>query len=205
MTAPTIELVIFDFGGVLAEEGYRQGLMAIAGANGLSPEPFFHEATEMIYDCGYLTGKADEQTYWDLLRERFGIKGSDEELRDELLDRFILRDRMFDIVIGLKERGLKLAILSDQTNWLDDLNGRAGFFRHFHKVFNSYHIARSKREADLFTDVTTELGVPPSRALFIDDNKGHIERALSKGLKAIHFTDERSFITELETYGLGPG
>ena len=36
-----IKAVLFDFGGVLAEEGFRQGLMAIAGQYDLDPQAFF--------------------------------------------------------------------------------------------------------------------------------------------------------------------
>jgi hypothetical protein len=35
---PAIRAVLFDFGGVLAEEGFRIGLRAIARLNSLDPE-----------------------------------------------------------------------------------------------------------------------------------------------------------------------
>jgi putative hydrolase of the HAD superfamily len=36
-----IKAVLFDFGGVLAEEGFREGLKAIGVKNGLDPDDFF--------------------------------------------------------------------------------------------------------------------------------------------------------------------
>ncbi len=33
-----IKAVLFDFGGVLAEEGFREGLKSIGRKNGLDPE-----------------------------------------------------------------------------------------------------------------------------------------------------------------------
>ena len=35
-----IDVVLFDFGGVIAEEGFRKGLKVIAKANGLDEKGF---------------------------------------------------------------------------------------------------------------------------------------------------------------------
>ncbi|MBW1855013.1 MAG: hypothetical protein JRJ00_10100 [Deltaproteobacteria bacterium] len=42
MKLPSIEVIFFDFGGVLAEEGFRKGLTSIAHLNGLDPGPLRH-------------------------------------------------------------------------------------------------------------------------------------------------------------------
>ncbi len=85
-----IKAVLFDFGGVLSEEGFREGLMAIGRAARFSPEAFFETAAAAVYDSGYVLGKADESAYWAMVRERTGIKGSDKEFRREILERFQL-------------------------------------------------------------------------------------------------------------------
>lgn len=36
-----IKAIIFDFGGVLAKEGFREGLKSIAEKNGLDPSQVF--------------------------------------------------------------------------------------------------------------------------------------------------------------------
>jgi putative hydrolase of the HAD superfamily len=40
----SIEVVLFDFGGVLAEEGWKEGFRAIAEANGLDGEDLVRAA-----------------------------------------------------------------------------------------------------------------------------------------------------------------
>jgi len=40
MQQPSIEVVLFNFGGVLAEEGFREGLIAIARLNNVDPSVF---------------------------------------------------------------------------------------------------------------------------------------------------------------------
>lgn len=199
-----IKGVILDYGGVLAEEGFRLGLKAIGEANGLSPEVFFKMAAEAVYECGYVVGATDEHIYWDLLRRKTGIKGSDEQFRKEILDRFVLRDWMIQTVRKLKERGLNIAILSDQTQWLDELDARDGFFREFDAVFNSFHLGKGKNDPEVFSEVAAELGMKPAQLLFVDDNPGHIERARSRGLNAILFTDKNSFLAKISELGLLP-
>ena len=44
-----IDTVLFDFGGVLAEEGYAKGLRAIAQRHGMNENDFFELARELIY------------------------------------------------------------------------------------------------------------------------------------------------------------
>ncbi len=149
----SVKVILFDYGGVLAEEGFREGLMAIACANGLLPQGFFEMATATVYESGYVVGTADEHSYWDLLRQRSGIEQSDAELRKEILDRFILRSWMLEIVCGLRRRGYFVGILSDQTQWLDELDARDHFFAEFNVVFNSYHLGRGKKDPQVFDEV----------------------------------------------------
>jgi HAD superfamily hydrolase (TIGR01509 family) len=197
--SPRIKVILFDYGGVLAEEGFREGLMAIARSNGLSPQPFFEMVTVAVYESGYVVGAADEHSYWDLIRQRSGIGQSDADLRKEILERFKLRPWMLEIVSGLRQSGYFVGILSDQTQWLDELDDRDHFFAEFDVVFNSYHLGRGKKDPKLFDEVAGRLGVLPSEILFIDDNDGHIERARSRGLRTILFRDKDSFIREIGT------
>ena len=88
------EAVLFDFGGVLADEGFYQGLLAIGRGQGLDPELFFRTADRLIYETGYLVGQASEEAYWRALRKETGIRGSDSEFRAEILTRFVMRPAM---------------------------------------------------------------------------------------------------------------
>lgn len=85
------DTVLFDFGGVIAEEGFREGLKAIARKAGIDEEIFFLQAEELIYSSGYVLGKAPESVYWQSLRDSTGITYNDDFLRNELLSRFFIR------------------------------------------------------------------------------------------------------------------
>ncbi|HUJ19787.1 MAG TPA: HAD family phosphatase [Nitrospirota bacterium] len=188
-----IKTILFDFGGVLAEEGFREGLEEIARKNGVDPVTFFSLADALIDETGYLIGRAGEAEYWKSVRERAGVRGTDHELREEILKRFVLRQPMLACVDLLRSCGLSVAMLSDQTNWLEEIDRDSGLFSHFDRVFNSFRIHRSKREASTFQYVCSELGVKPEEILFIDDNKEHIGRARGIGMQTILFTTAEDF------------
>ncbi len=197
-TPPAV--VLFDFGGVLADEGFHQGLLAIGRGQGLDPEQFFRTADRLIYETGYLVGRATEEAYWQALREETGIRGADSEFRAEILTRFVVRPAMLMHVDRLRAEGATAAILSDQTNWLDELDSANGIFRHFDEVYNSFFIHRSKRDPAVFPDVCAALDTAPGRTLFIDDNAGHISRAAEQGLRTILFTTVEAFEAELPAF-----
>ena len=192
-----IEAALFDFGGVIADEGFRNGLHAIAVANGLDPEEFFDLARELVYSTGYLTGRVDEQVYWDALREKTGISGNDADLRDTILRGFVPRTWMIDVIGQRRDRGVRLFILSDQTNWLDELEERYHFFPMFEKVFNSFHTGKSKRDPSLFHDVLSTMSLSGEQVVFVDDTCEHIAMARGLGLQTIWFREKKDFLEEI--------
>ncbi len=195
-----IKAILFDFGGVIAEEGFRNGLYRIARANGLDEEAFAEKTREIIHDTGYIVGKGSEESFWQTLRDETGIKGSDAYLRDIILEGFILRDWMIRVVARLRERGVRLAILSDQTNWLEEIERRRPFFHLFDMVFNSYDIGKSKLDKSLFSDVLVIMGFKPEDVLFVDDTEGHVERAKEVGLNAVRFVGKDDFLKRLSAF-----
>ena len=195
-----IKAVIFDFGGVLAEEGFRQGLKAIAKEKGFDPEDFYEMARELVYQMGYIMGSSDEHSYWDAIREKTGVRGDDKEFREEILKRFKLRRGMIEVVKKIRSSGLIVTILSDQTNWLDELDQRNPFYHHFDYVFNSFHLKKTKRDPSIFRDICAVLGIQPEEGLFVDDNLENIERAASQGLRTIHFKSVREFEKEIKRF-----
>lgn len=197
-----IKAVIFDFGGVIAEEGFQEGLYAIARKFGLDQKRFFQLANEVVYSSGYVTGTGSEHDYWNDVRRHSNIVAPDDELRQEILSRFIPRERMLETVKFLKQQGILTAILSDQSDWLDQLEAQYHFFQHFDAVFNSYHLGKTKRDPHVFIETVQMLKVEAGEALFVDDNIGHIDRAAAAGLQVHHFDGREGFLKKLKELGL---
>ena len=175
--------MLFDFGDVLAEEGFRAGLYSIAKESGLEPQALYTAGVEAVFASGYVLGKGLEAEFWIRLRTNFGLEQDDEALTRIIHAHFVLRKDMIELVRGLRSRGVVCAIVSDQTDWLERLDARDHFFREFDRVYCSYRLGKSKRDASLFDDVVAYLGMPPEEVVFVDDDTGNIMRAESRGLK----------------------
>jgi putative hydrolase of the HAD superfamily len=192
-----LRAVLFDFGGVFAEEGFKDGLHSIAIQNRCDPDAFIDEAFDIIYDTGFVLGKVGENVFWRALDERFSMKGSMEEWREEILSRFTIRPWMVEVALSLKKQQIIVGLLTDQCHWLDELNTRNPFFQNFDHIFNSYYTHISKKDPEAFERVIKELQVPPEDILFIDDHEAHILRAQQRGLQTILYLDKTSFIDQL--------
>jgi len=201
-----IKVILIDFGGVLAEEGFSDGLREIARKNDRDPDEFFALADRLIAESGYLIGKASESDYWQALRRETGIAGSDAELRAEILGRFVLRRPVVACVDRLRASGFRVFLLTDQTDWLDDIDREEHCYAHVDGVYNSFRTGRSKRDERTFPAICKELGVRAGETLFIDDNAGHVERAARSHLYTIHYTSFEDFSQRLRALtGTGCG
>ncbi|TAM44185.1 MAG: HAD family phosphatase [Gammaproteobacteria bacterium] len=189
--------VLFDFGGVIAEEGFHQGLRALAARNGLDETRVLQACHDAIYGSGFIIGRGGEADFWRALRAHISFRESDDEVRADVLARFRLRPHMLQLVHDLRARNIRCALLSDQIDWLDRLDARDHFFREFDRLYISYRLGKGKADASLFDDVVADLGVHPREALLVDDNAGNIERAVSRGLIAWLFTDEDACLARL--------
>jgi len=187
---PGIIAVLFDFGGVLAEEGFRDGLKVIARQHGVEAEPFYRAARRAVYETGYVLGKGTEAGFWDYLRRDYPITRDDRALSEAILARFQIRPALFEAVHHLRTEGVVCAILSDQTDWLERLDRRLDIFGRFDRVYNSYRLGKGKRDPTLFNDVVADLNVPPGQVLFLDDTEEHIRTARTRGLRVCHCQTE---------------
>lgn len=193
-----ISAVLFDFGGVLAEEGFRNGLAALAREQGLDPGELAREGMRAVYDCGFVVGRGTAAGFWSMLRARTGLAGQDDDLTGRILAGFVLRPWMIGLARRLRAQGYVTGILSDQTHWLDELDRRDHFFAVFDRVYNSYHLGMGKRDPAVFGAVARDLGLTPGAVLFVDDDAGNVARAEAAGLEAIRFLDRQDFASRLQ-------
>jgi putative hydrolase of the HAD superfamily len=192
-----VSTILFDFGGVLAEDGFRVGLLTIANRQRVDPEWFQRMAVEAIYQSGYVDGLCEERVFWELFRKNTNHALEDHWLREFFIAGYVLWPEMIACVKKINTRDLRTVLISDHTNWLDELEEKYTIFPLFDRVYNSYHIHKSKREGTLFPYVLTDLGIKPEETLLIDDNKGNITRAETAGIAVYHFTDTSGFVKDV--------
>lgn len=190
--------VIFDFDGVVAERGFRAALRALAGRRGLEYPPLPGTAMQALVDSGYVTGRGSEQDWWQLLQARVGPLGDAAQFRGELLAASRVRHWQLELAARLAASGHVTAVLSDHTDWLDDIERQQPFAHAFGRVFNSYYLGACKRQTAAFTAVLEALDVTPAQAVFIDDNPDNVARAAALGITGIVYRERAAFVADLE-------
>ncbi len=198
MAAPAVQAVIFDFDGVIAERGFRAALRALAARCDLDYPPLPALAMQALVDSGYLTGSGNEHDWWAKLQAGLRPLGSCQQFRADLLEASVVRPWQLDLAGRLASAGYRTAVLSDHTDWLDQIESLQPFGHAFGRVFNSYYLGASKRESAPFVAVAEALGVPPGQALFIDDNPDNVARAAALGMTGIVYREREVFLRDLD-------
>ncbi len=195
-----IKLFLFDFGGVVADEGFREGLFNIAKRNFLDPQEFYSNAKEIIYNKGYVEGRISEEEYYNELKKQFNLTDTIEDFRNEILSKFQVRDYILELVVKLREASFKTGLLTDHTNWLYELNERHPFFMFFDFIFNSYKLKKTKRDPSIFSDIVNSLKIKADEIVFIDDDYENTKRANSFGIRTIQYSSYNDFINRIRFF-----
>ena len=202
MSGNGIRDVLFDFGGVIADEGFKEALALFAEREGLDPREVIAQGFKTGYDLGFCLGRVREDAYWPELKRRTGLRAGGPEIREQIFARYRLRPWMLDLVDQLRGRGVGVHLLSDQSHWLDDLDRLHGFYRRFDQVFCSFHMGMSKKQVETFRHVLERLGAGPERVLFVDDHQPNLTRAGEAGLRTLLYRGREQVLEEIgESFG----
>jgi putative hydrolase of the HAD superfamily len=194
-----LRAVVFDFGGVLAEEGFVLGLKRIGQEFGIGEKRALDAGERLVQSSGYVRGQASEAEFWEAFRAETGISAQDRILRKAILDGFTLRPRMLDLAEWLRKRGLKVAILSDQTDWLEALNRKTPFLWRFDLVHSSFRTGRTKADDQTYIRLLADLGLQGPEVLFVDDRPSNLARAARFGIRIVLCEDPETAEAEIRS------
>lgn len=197
-----IKTVIFDFDGVIAEPGFRLGLAQMSSASDLPVEELARQGMRALLKSGYVTGQGSEVAFWDLLTASTEIEGDAAQLREAIISQSEIRQPMLKLIEVLRNSGITVALLSDHTDWLDQIISQHQLDVHFDYLFNSYHLHQCKRDSLLFDRVVGLVKAVAEQTLFIDDNPNNVERATSRGLSGIVYQDHPKLLTAMAGLGV---
>lgn len=207
----TIQAVIFDYGGVLRDDG-REGWDALDQPHGLPPGALwsaFHDIPEYRLSR---RGAVDAGAFRAAVRGRLVAVAGDEVRADAALaalDRYLadlpaLDAEMRVLVEGLRAAGrVKLGVLSNASlGWTETLRAR-GVAHLFDDVVVSADVGLAKPDPEVFLLAARRLGVEPQACLMVDDQPQHLESAGRAGLQTHVFTRATlpALITLLEAQG----
>lgn len=93
---PTV--VLFDFSGVIADEGFRDTLRVLAAEQGADPEAVVRAGRDALHESGYVLGRGSEADFWAAFQGRGALAGDPEDWRERVLAAFRLRPGMLALV-----------------------------------------------------------------------------------------------------------
>lgn len=102
-----------------------------------------------------------------------------------------------DALKALKDRGLTLALLPNQSQFNSDkyLSGNT-FKKYVDKVFWSYKVGLLKPDVHYFETVLKDLGIKPEEFLFVDDQPLNLLAAKSMGIKVVRIEREGKILQQ---------
>jgi epoxide hydrolase-like predicted phosphatase len=200
------DAVLFDFNGVVTSSPFVH-MGRIGEGAGIPPEDVlefmlgpYHEDTDHAWHR-LERGEISIVEYGADLYTRAADAGLDLDfasLRD-LMGRLDVHDVMVERIRSLRAEGYKTALVTNNVReaaqqWrdivpLDEL---------FDVVVDSSEVGLRKPNPAIYHHALELLGVPPGRAVFLDDAEGNVAGAVRAGLAAVLVDDPVAAIVELD-------
>lgn len=198
----TIEAVVFDVGGVVIESPL-QAIARYERDHGLA-ENAINRAVVAAGEAGAWArlerGELTLRTFYAPFEadcRACGVEVSGPRLMDYVAQARVARPRMLQAIRRIRERGLRVAALTN--NWVTDdtWDHVAAVHAHFDVVVESRVVRLRKPDPRIYELVCRELGVAPVRAVFLDDIGRNLKVARALGMRTIKVDDPDVALREL--------
>jgi epoxide hydrolase-like predicted phosphatase len=180
------DAVLFDFGGVLVGSPFAAMDDAAPGALDLFLGDYAGDGDHPWHRLE--RGEMALADYWaDLLvrAEAAGVEVDATKLIG-LYGKLDVRPRMVDRVRSLRADGYRTAIVTNNVKEAGDTwRAKLPLDELFDAVVDSCEVGMRKPNPAIYQHALGLLGVPPARAVFLDDAPGNVAGAQAAGLTAI--------------------
>lgn len=180
-----IKAIFFDAGGTLIhlDSAYICGSIKQTLGVQLDEEPFRHaqflgmsRVAELVAAGAGSTEQLKREFYSTLLPE----VGVTEDALDETIDcvlKLAFNEMLWRtaddstpvVLTQLKERGLRLAIVSNSDGRIESAFQQAGLTDHFEFFIDSFNVGVEKPNPEIFRMATERAGVKPDEAVYVGD------------------------------------
>lgn len=110
--------------------------------------------------------------------------------------------KMFALIDRLKERNIRVGMLSNIADPYKTLIADYGFYRPFDPCLLSCETKLAKPDPEAFAQLIQILDLLPDEIVFIDDMQENVDAALKMGLDAIRFESHEMLCEKLSERGL---
>ncbi|MBM3160881.1 MAG: HAD family phosphatase [Bacteroidetes bacterium] len=196
----SIEIIIFDLGGVLIDLDYSATSFEMKKLGFLNFDKYYSQSDQQAFFDDFDTGKISEQAFINQLKSFVGTQVTPNQLVhawNKMIGVFPLQKvKLLEVL-----QGKRLAMLSNTNSlhWkkVEIEWGKVSNIpinNYFEKIFLSHEIGMRKPHADTFLAVCDLLKVNPSKTLFIDDSPQHILGATQAGLNTFYYKNQTEFL-----------
>ncbi len=197
-----ITTIICDWGGVLTFGKYTQSILdVLSKEKPISIEKVYENFNDMMIQMnrGTLSSsdfvkKVDKKFHW----------GITEENMHDIFKRAIIPNKKMISLLKRLHSKYDLILLSDS----DDITVKnletyhAPMLAIFREKYFSHEIKIAKPNKKIFEYVLADLGVAPSKCVFIDDKKENVDSAEKCGIKGILFSSVEQVEKEFTLLGI---
>jgi putative hydrolase of the HAD superfamily len=195
-----IEGVVFDLGGVVMDSPLH-AIARYERDHGLPPNAINRAVVESGEAGAWSRlerGELALQEFHGLFEadcRACGVEVSGARMMAYIAEASVPRPRMLEAIRRIRERGLRVGALTN--NWKRS-ETRAGTVReHFHVFIESSVVGLRKPDPRIYELACRELGVPPPRAVFLDDIGRNLKTARALGMTTIKVDDPDAALREL--------
>jgi putative hydrolase of the HAD superfamily len=208
MSNARIDTVISDFGGVLTSS-MTESFVGVLDSSGVSLEELGKAMMTIAERDGsnplaeVETGRVSVATFLGRISDQLSTQvGSQVEL-DGFGERYFRHlkpnQRLIDYMRGLRERGYKMAICTNNIReWEQLWRAMLPVEEIFDVVVDSAFVGSRKPEPRIYEITLERLGASPEAAVFIDDIEANCEGARQLGIHAIRFRSTDQAIEDIE-------
>ncbi len=196
-----IRAIIFDWGGVLAEDPAPRLFEYCAKALGVSVEQYTTAFNICLYD--FQTGRVTEKQFWCNMTDRLNVPMPkvDSLWSDAFAVAYRPRQELFLLAGRLRKAVRKIALLSNTEKPVVELIRRQKYCVFDAMVFSCLEgIAKPDRK--IYEIALDQLTTPAENTLFIDDKRDFIDGAKKVGLRTVLFENINQLKKDLAEFGL---
>jgi HAD superfamily hydrolase (TIGR01509 family) len=196
------DVLLFDLGGVLIQLSGVDRMLELTG-HILSSDDLWQRWLTSEGVRQFEAGRAGPEEFGAAMLAEFGLEISVAQFLQEFT---AWPSGVFPGSFELLEAlgaSYRLACLTN-TNVLHwaRVCDEMGLPRYFHASFASHLLGLLKPDVEIFQYVVEQLGCPPERILFLDDNRLNVERARSVGMAAHRVVGLTGVIAQLTALGV---
>jgi putative hydrolase of the HAD superfamily len=203
-----IQAVVSDFGGVLTSP-LVDSFVGVLGSSGVSFEELGKAMAALAERRGINplfeleTGRLSEPQFMDALADELSARRGSRVTLDGFGERYFghlePNEPMIDYMRGLRERGYKLAICTNNVKeWEARWRAMLPVEEIFDVVVDSAFVGSRKPDPLIYEITLERLGTAPEATLFVDDVELNCQGARKLGMEAIHFRSTEQTIEAIE-------